>query len=308
MKIIRGLEALPSFSQKTAVAIGNFDGLHLGHRQIIETLVTEAHKKNLISAVLTFSPHPKKVVGKESIAMIQSLDQRLETLNQFHVQVALILHFDRQLANHTAEEFVQKLVLKPLNAEEIIVGENFCFGKNRQGCGETLIALSRTNQFRVQIVPPVVKEGTTVSSSLIRKLLHDGQIEKANALLGRAYEIDGVVVQGVSRGKHLGFPTANIQSKNEIIPEGVFISNTVIDGMAYDSLTNVGECPTFDQKGKNVESYILNFDKDIYGQKITIRFLTKIREEMKFPSPQELAHQIRKDIDQAKDYFRLDER
>lgn len=306
MKIIRGLEELPKLPKKTAVAIGNFDGVHLGHKQILKTLVAEAKKNDLVSVVLTFSPHPKKVVGKEPIDMIQTLDQRLEAIHSYQVQVALILHFDRQLANHTAQEFVQQLVLKPLKAEEIIVGENFCFGKKRQGCSETLHTLARSNGFQVCIVPPVTIEETTVSSSLIRQLLHEGQIEKTNALLGRAYEIEGKVIQGKSRGKHLGFPTANIQSKNEIIPEGVFISNTIIDGTVHASLTNVGQCPTFGQEEKNVESYILNFGKDLYGKKIRTRFLRKIREEKKFSSPRELANQIQKDITLAKDYFQTD--
>jgi riboflavin kinase/FMN adenylyltransferase len=305
MKIIRGLEELPEFPKKTAVAIGNFDGVHLGHKQILETLVNEAKKNDLISVVLTFSPHPKKVVGKDPIEMIQSLDQRLESLSHFQVQATLILHFDRHLANHTAQEFIQQLVLEPLKAEEIIVGENFCFGKDRQGCSETLHALAKKNSFQAHIVPPVNIEETTVSSSLIRNLLAEGQVSKANVFLGRSYEIQGIVIQGKSRGKHLGFPTANIKSENEIIPEGVFLSNTVIDDTAYASLTNVGKCPTFDQEGKNVESYILNFDKDIYGKTINIRFIKKIREERRFSSPQELANQIQRDIALAKDFFQL---
>jgi riboflavin kinase/FMN adenylyltransferase len=305
MEIIRGLEELPEFSKETAVAIGNFDGVHLGHKQILETLVTEAKSNDLTSVVLTFSPHPKKVVGKEPIEMIQSLDQRLEALARFQVQAVLILHFDSHLANHTAQEFIQELVLEPLNAKEIIVGDNFCFGKNRQGCSETLHTLAKTNRFQVHIVPPVTIEETTVSSSLIRNLLREGQIERANVLLGRAYEIEGVVIQGRSRGRQLGFPTANIQSKNEIIPEGVFISNTVIEGTAQASLTNVGHSPTFGLEGKSVESYILNFGEDLYGQALNVRFLKKIRDEKKFASPQELANQIRKDIALAKDYFQL---
>jgi riboflavin kinase/FMN adenylyltransferase len=196
-------------------------------------------------------------------------------------------------------------VLEPLKAAEIIVGENFCFGKNRQGCSETLHCLAKINKFQVHIIPPVTIEETTVSSSLIRNLLHKGQIEKANALLGRMYEIEGIVIQGQCRGKNLGFPTANIQTENEIVPKGVFLSKTVIDGAAYPSLTNVGKCPTFDQEGKNVESYILDFDDDIYGQKINIRFLKKIREEKKFSSPEELTNQIQKDLALAKDYFQL---
>jgi riboflavin kinase/FMN adenylyltransferase len=305
MKIIRGLEEIPEFSKKSAVAIGNFDGVHLGHKRILETLVYEAKKNGLNSLILTFSPHPKKVVGKEPIEMIQSLDQRLTSMSLFHVQAALILRFDKKLANYTAQEFIQRLVLKPLKAEEIIVGENFCFGKNRQGCNETLQSLAKTNNFQVHIISPVTVEETTVSSSLIRNLLHKGRIEKANALLGRPYEIEGRVIKGQSRGKGLGFPTANIQPKNEILPEGVFLSNTVIDGKDYASLTNVGKCPTFEQEDKNVESYIINFKKDIYGKKINVHFLKKIRGEKKFSSAEALVSQMQKDLALAKEYFRI---
>jgi len=305
MKIIKGPGEIPEFQKKTAVAIGNFDGVHLGHKKILETLVEEAQKNDLISVVLTFSPHPKKIVGKEPIEMIQSLDQRLASLSRFQIQATLIVHFDRHLASHTAQEFIQKVVLEPLKAAIIIVGENFCFGKNRQGCSETLRTLAKANGFRVHIIPPVSIGNTTVSSSLIRNLLHEGQIEKANALLGRAYAIEGKVVQGQSRGKYLGFPTANIQTKNEILPEGVFLSNTVIGEQAFASITNVGKRPTFDQEGKNVESYILNFDDDIYGKQINLQFLKKIRDEKKFSSPLELAGQIRKDLTIARDYFQI---
>jgi len=305
MKIIKGLENIPEFREKTAVAIGNFDGVHLGHKKILETLVSEATKNNLTSVVMTFSPHPKKVVGKEPILMIQSLEQRLGSIRQFNVRAALILHFDRQLANRTAQEFIRHLVLEPLNAAEIIVGENFCFGKNRQGCNRTLHRLAQANGFRVHIIPPVTIAETRVSSSLIREFLQKGQVEKANDLLGRPYEIEGTVIQGQSRGKNLGFPTANIQTANEIVPGGVFVSNTVINGQAFMSLTNIGQCPTFDQKGNQVETYLMNFSSDIYGQPIKVQFLKKIRDEKKFSSPLELTRQIQKDLAFAGEYFKI---
>jgi len=305
MKIIKGLENTPEFRTKTAVAIGNFDGVHLGHKKILETLVSEATKNDLTSLVMTFSPHPKKVVGKEPIPMIQSLEQRLESIRQFNVRAALILHFDRQLANRTAQYFIRHLVLEPLNAAEIIVGENFCFGKNRQGCNRTLHRLAQANGFRVHIIPPVTIAETRVSSSLIREFLQKGQIEKANHLLGRPYEIEGTVIQGQSRGKNLGFPTANIQTANEIMPGGVFVSNTVINSQAFMSLTNIGQCPTFDQKGNQVETYLMNFSSDIYGQPIKVQFLKKIRDEKKFSSPLELTRQIQKDLAFAEKYFEI---
>jgi riboflavin kinase/FMN adenylyltransferase len=305
MNVIRGLENLPVLLRKTAVALGNFDGVHLGHRKILETLVREATQNELISIVITFSPHPKKIVGKDPIAMIQSLEQRVRTIRQFQVDSTLILSFTRELAEHSAEEFIQKFVLNPLRAEEVIVGENFCFGKNRSGCSETLSKLGQKHDFKVLTIPPVTVDSMTVSSSLIRRLLCQGDVEKANLLLGRPYEIEGSVISGQNRGRDLGFPTANIRTENEIIPRGVFLSRTRVEENDFPSLTNVGECPTFGQGTIQVESYLLNFDSDIYGKRIQIRFLKKIRDERRYSSPQELILQIQKDLALAEDFFKL---
>ncbi|MBN1224114.1 MAG: bifunctional riboflavin kinase/FAD synthetase [Candidatus Aminicenantes bacterium] len=305
MNIIRGLEDTAALPKKTAVAIGNFDGVHLGHQKILETLIFESEKYGLVSVALTFSPHPKKVVGKDPIKMIQSLGQRLKIIEQFHVHTVLILPFNKELANHTAEDFIQNLVLDPMKAEEVIVGKNFCFGRNRSGCSKTLCDLGEKNDFRVLIIPPVTVGGTTVSSSLIRRLLCEGNLEKANSLLGRPYEIEGTVIEGKRRGKSLGFPTANIRTDNEIIPRGVFLSRTIVEGRDFPSMTNVGKCPTFDQSTTNVESYLLNFDSDIYGKIIQVRFLKKIRTEQKFDSTQDLSRQIKKDLRLANEFFNL---
>jgi len=305
MNVIKGLENFPVFPQKTAVALGNFDGVHLGHQKILETLVREAKQNNLISIVLTFSPHPKKIVGKEPIAMIQSLEQRMNTISQFQVHSTLILSFTWELSEYSGEDFIQRLVLIPLKAEEVIVGDNFCFGKNRTGCSETLRSLGQKHNFRVLTIPPVTINSMTVSSSLIRRLLHEGDVAKANLLLGRPYEIEGSVIRGKNRGRNLGFPTANIRTENEIVPRGVFLSRTLVEGKDFPSLTNAGECPTFDQNTTQVETYLLNFDADIYGQKIQVRFLKKIREERRFSSPEELTLQIKSDLRMANAFFKV---
>jgi len=305
MNIIKGLENFPVLPQKTAVSLGNFDGVHLGHQKILETLVREARQNSLISIALTFSPHPKKIVGREPISMIQSLKQRVTAIGLFKVHSALILSFTRELSEFSAEDFILRFVVIPLKAEEIIVGENFCFGKNRSGCSETLRHLGQKHNFRVLTLPPVTIDGMEVSSSLIRRLLHEGDAAKANLLLGRPYEIEGMVIKGMNRGRNLGFPTANIRTKNEIVPRGVFLSRTLVKGKDFPSLTNVGECPTFGRNTTQVESYLLNFDADIYSKRIRVRFLRKIREERRFSSPQELTLQIQKDLHVAKDFFKL---
>ncbi len=303
MQIIKSVTDFPFIPKNTSVAIGNFDGVHLGHQKILRVLTDEAKKKDLLPVVLTFSPHPKKVVGKGEIHMIQSQHQRLKEIGRFPIHEVFLLNFDRDLANRSAQDFLENFVLNPLKAQEIIVGENFCFGRNREGCTRTLFTLAHDLGFSVCSIPPVSVDGTVVSSSKIRELLWDGEMERAAALLGRSYEIDGEVIKGQSRGKTLGFPTANIQTSNEITPEGVFLSEVLFKGKSFPSLTNIGVCPTFHQKDRNIETYILHFAKDLYGEKICIRFLKKIRDEKQFDSPEALGDQIQKDIQVAEAYF-----
>ncbi len=303
MPIIKNATDFPPIPEETSVAIGNFDGVHLGHQKILRVLTDEAKKKDLLPVVLTFSPHPKKVVGKGEIHMIQSLGQRLREIRRFPIHEVFLLNFDRELADRTAQDFIENFVLKPLKAKEIIVGENFCFGRNREGCTRTLFSLAQDLGFVVCSIPPVSLENTVVSSSRIRELLWEGEMDKATALLGRAYEIEGEVIRGRSRGKRLGFPTANIQTTNEITPEGVFLSEVFFNGDSFPSLTNIGTCPTFNQKDRNIETYILHFDKNLYGEKIRIRFLKKVRDEVQFASPEALSDQIQKDIKLAEAYF-----
>lgn len=303
MQVIKGLRHLPSFSRDCVVAIGNFDGIHLGHQKILQNLVREARKHSLFSLVLTFSPHPGKVLGSGKVKMLQTLDQRLSEIDKYGVQYAVILPFNQKFANITAEKFVRTIVIQKLKAKEVIVGENFRFGQNREGDISKLKALAAEFNLKVQSIPPVAKENHVVSSSLIRKFLEQGNPEKANDLIGRPYEIEGTVIKGKSRGKHLGFPTANIYPLNEIIPTGVFISEVGIRSKLWPAVTHVGSKPTFNDKDIHIESYIMDFENDLYGERIRILFLRKIRDEKKFETPEALSLQIKKDLESAKKFF-----
>lgn len=305
MKIISGFENLPSLSQETIIAIGNFDGVHSGHKKILEILVKKADELSLLSIVLTFSPHPENILGEKRIKMIQTLGQRLREIEKFGAQLALTIPFDEKFSSLSGEEFIRKIVIHLLRAKVVIVGENFRFGKNRQGDIHLLRRMASQFALQVYSLPSISKEGMAVSSSLIRQFLQEGQIEKANILLGKAYEIEGEVIKGKSRGKILGFPTANIQTQNEILPPGVFITNVAMDSEALPSLTNIGHCPTFGPQQKNIESYIIDFDKDLYERKIRIQFIKKLREEIKFESPEALSQQIKRDLNAAKNYFNI---
>lgn len=303
MQVLKGLYHLPSFPRPTAVAIGNFDGLHLGHQKILRFLVQRANERRLYSAVLTFSPHPEKVLGQSRIAMIQTLPQRLTGIKEHGVQAALITAFDRMFSSLSSREFVRDVIVSALKAKEVIVGENFRFGQNRAGDIKDLRRLGSRFGFVVHAIPAVVHRGRVVSSSLIRYLLAEGKVENANALLGRAYEVEGRVIKGASRGKTLGFPTTNIQTTNEITPEGVFVTEAKIDVQTYPSVTNIGTRPTFGEDGLRIESFLFNFQGSLYRKKINLFFLKKLREERKFSTPQALIKQIQKDIAAAKDYF-----
>lgn len=303
MKIIRGFERLPVFPKQTIVALGNFDGVHEGHRAILNFVIDKAKGTSLISMLLTFSPHPETILGKKRVRLIQTLDQRLEEIRKFGLDSALIIPFDKAFSRLTAREFIQKILINLLKAKIVVVGENFRFGHDRGGDSRLLRQLASRYDLRVFSLPSVIKDGSTVSSSLIRSHLQEGQIEKANVLLGRPYEISGEVIRGQDRGKSIGFPTANIRTPNEILPRGVFVTRVNINAKTWPSVTNIGQRPTFGQKDIIIESYILGFNRDLYGKDITIQFLQKIREEIKFTSAQNLSDQIQKDIETAKSFF-----
>jgi len=313
MEIFRSLEAVPPLPRDTALAIGNFDGLHLGHQKILRVLVREARVRDLLSCVLTFSPHPEKIFGPEKISMIQTLEQRLDDLSLRGVEMTLVLPFTRALAELPARDFVLKILVKTLRARAIVVGSDFRFGKNRRGDIAVLEKYAARHGFLVRVVPPVKRKSGVVSSSRIRELLGLGRIEEANALLGAPYSIEGDVVGGETRGRRLGFPTANVETPNEILPRGVFISLIEVEAENYPSITNVGSRPTFQalpglkhgaENPVRVETHILGFRRAIYGASVRILFLKKIRDEQSFPNAEALAARIARDRLVALAHFR----
>jgi riboflavin kinase/FMN adenylyltransferase len=309
MKIYRSLDAMPDVPRKTALAIGNFDGLHVGHRRILQFLAKEAAAKNLLSCVLTFSPHPEKTFGPEKINMIQTLDQRLAGIAGFGIDMALVAPFTEDFARLSGRDFVHKILVKRLKVRSVIVGPDFRFGKGRRGDIPGLRKFGKRLWFDVHVSAPVRKKSLVVSSSAIRELLKLGRIGAANQLLGRSYDIEGDVVRGAARGRRLGFPTANIETPNEIVPQGVFLTLLEVGGKRLASLTNVGDRPTFERKAGGarritIETHVLDFKKTIYGASVKLHFLKKIRDEREFRGAGELAARIRKDLDDARRYFK----
>jgi len=284
----------------SAVAIGNFDGLHLGHQKLIETLKKIAIEKNLISMILTFTPNPKVYFNKD-LNLINSEEQKKQIMGKSGVDNIILLNFEKIL-NMSGETFVKNILIDKFNVKFVVMGQNFKFGKNRENDAESLKKMGEKFGFEYTIVNPVILNGTPISSSLIRKKLVNAEIEASNRMLGRLYYIDGVIKEGDKIGRQLGFPTINIQTQNEILPDGVFKTRTQIDQQEqiYDSITYIGASPTFSGKEKKVETHILGFDKKVYGNKVKLYFEKKLRDEMRFDSKKKLINQIKKDIRRLK--------
>jgi riboflavin kinase/FMN adenylyltransferase len=304
MVVFHGFEEFRPLPRPAAVAVGNFDGLHLGHRKILARLRDLAASRNLASLVLTFDPHPERALGKKAVRMIDTLDQRLSRLNGSSVDAVLVVRFDRTFSAFSGRDFAEKILWDRLGAREVVVGCNFRFGRNRRSDIAKLETLGRRLGFGVHSVPPLVINGLPVSSSLIRRFLLSGRVEEAARLLGRPYEIAGDVIKGVSRGRSLGAPTANMRTANEIFPDGVFITETVRRGRPLHSVTSIGTNPTFGRNPPSVETHVLDRRVRLYGARITVRLLRKIRPTRKFRDREALTAEIQRDILAARDYFR----
>jgi riboflavin kinase/FMN adenylyltransferase len=236
--------------------------------------------------------------------MIQSLGQRLEAIEEEGIDAAVVTSFDEKFSALSADDFVGEVLVKTLRAAEIVVGENFRFGKAREGDTELLRTLGRRHGLAVRIVPPEIVSGRVVSSSAVRSLLAKGRVRQAARFLGKPYEIRGTVVSGRSRGKALGFPTANLRTENEILPEGVFITRTAWAASDLPSLTSIGTNPTFREGILSVETHLLDFRGSLYGRRLRVRFLEKIRPPAAFPGPEDLVVRMEADQAKARSYFR----
>ncbi len=303
MLVSLGWKDLPKPGKPVVAAIGNFDGLHIGHRKIMACLLDEARRDRLVPTVLTFYPHPEKVLGQRPTAMIDTLEQRLDRLEALGIGWTVVVPFDQEFAATSCTDFLRNVVAGAVGAGKIVVGENFRFGKGRKGDLALLTAFGRENGITVLGIPRVSSDGAPVSSSRIRTALRKGAVEEAAALLGRPYEITGKVVSGDSRGSKLGFPTANVLPENEILPPGVYISETIFRNEALPSVTFIGNPATFGKAALTVETHILGFSGDLFGAKLGVRLLARTRAVRKFAGPAALSAQISRDIAQAMAFF-----
>lgn len=306
MKIFHGTENA-KILRPTVLTLGVFDGLHLGHQRIMQTVVERAKAVNAVPTAITFDPHPRAVLFPENTPpLLQTLDQRLAAFAVLGIEQATVVKFDKDFAAQDAENFLSQIIHDRLQSKEVYLGKGFAFGKNRGGNIELLRKMSKELGFFADEVAEVSLRGQRISSSKIRHLLAEGKVNRARAMLGRPYGIEGQIIRGDQRGRTIGFPTANLKPKNRVIPKyGVYATANLIGGVWRRSITNVGVRPTFaGDKEPSIESYIFNFDGDLYGDVLRVRFLHRIRDERKFNGIEELKAQIAKDSTRAFDYFK----
>lgn len=307
MEVIYGEEAIEKLNRSTGIGLGNFDGLHIGHMALINTLISESKLNNLDSVVYTFTKHPENILRKSLFTpLITSLNKKIELLGETALKYLYFDEFDESYSRMKPEAFVKKILVDRLKIKLAVAGFDYRFGYKGSGDVELLKDLGKKHNFKVVIIPPIKVDDYVISSTLIRNFIAKGSINKVFKLLGRHYSIIGEVKNGRRIGRTLGFPTANLIPEGYLIlpQEGVYISKTLLNGVMYNSVTNVGKNPTFDDVQKlTVETHLLDFEGDIYGKRIEVFFVSKLRKEKKFGSKEELLKQIKKDINDAKNFF-----
>lgn len=286
----------------SAITMGNFDGLHTGHQWILKRLENEARKRHCPSIVYTFHPHPVQILAPHSAPpLINLLEQKIELISSLGINALVVEKFDRRFAHHSPEDFFETFLQKRLHAKFVTVGYDFTFGARRKGNVEALQRLCFEKQVDILIIPPFLKGETLVSSSLIRKYILEGMVKRVIPLLGRPFFLDGHVVHGEKRGRRLGFPTLNLETANELLPrEGVYATRTLLGKKIYGSVTNIGHGPTFGGKKLKIETSVFGFNKKAYHRQIRLYFLSRIRDEIKFKTADQLMVQIRRDEAQAR--------
>ena len=305
MRLFHGTDNA-KIARPTVLTLGVFDGLHLGHQLIMKTVVERARATGAVPTVITFEPHPRALLHPESAPpLLQTFDQKIEALGVLGIEQTIVIHFDMSFAQIRAEDFLREVIVDRLHAKEVYLGCGFAFGHGREGNIDLLRTVSKSLGFFADEVPELRLRGRRVSSSRIRELLQEGKVNIARRMLGRPYGVEGRVVRGAERGATLGFPTANLHPQNRVIPRnGVYVTATLIDRQWRRSVTNIGTRPTFGSDNESsVETFVMDWSGDLYGDVVRVRFLHRLREEKKFGSIDELKTQIERDVARAHNYF-----
>lgn len=307
MKILKSLnEAFAAHDNSpVGLTIGNFDGVHLGHQELLQKIKNDCMERNYSFGVVTFVPHPHQILQPEKKGfLINSYQQRRKYLEEIGVDLLIEIKFDRDFSTLSPESFLQNYIIPHKQIKKLYLGYDFAFGANKAGSHGIAHDLLQPLGVEVELQEVFKNQTGIVSSTLIREKLLAGDVVKASELLGRPFSLDGVVIKGEGRGKKIGYPTANIKvSEDQLIPaKGVYVTRTRYQGMTFNSITNIGSNPTFNKvQSLNIETNLFDFNSDIYGEEIEVNFLQKLRDERRFPTVNDLIKQISEDVDKAKE-------
>ncbi|GAU79105.1 bifunctional riboflavin kinase/FAD synthetase [Fusibacter sp. 3D3] len=307
MKIYFELEEIDVQKNATSVALGTFDGLHIGHMEVLSEMKKAAESRGLKTFVYTFSNHPREVLTPNNVPpKIMDVDEKTQIFTRFGLDYLALIKFDEDQLKIEPEDFIKDVLIGKLNMKHLTVGYDYRFGRKARGDINMLIEFSKVYDYTFEIVEPIMKNDIRISSTLIRELLNEGKIVEANFYLGRKHFVKGMVVEGKKVGRTIGIPTANLRIKENIstIKPGVYITETLYKNTVYKSVTNVGYNPTFDQVGLNMETYIFDFNQVLYGQQIEVHFIKRLRDEMKFETVDELVVKMQSDLRMADEYFK----
>ncbi len=301
------IEQFGAARKPAVLTIGNFDGMHRGHQEILKRVIQQAQQKHCMPAVLTFFPHPVRVLRPaEAPALLMTLHQRLAAFEATGIDAALVLTFNEALSKMSPQAFVRKYLAETMRAQVVMVGENFRFGHRQEGDVKKLESLGKEIGFDVEIVKPLSVDGTVVSSTAVRKALSEGHVEDAAHLLGRPFALAGHIQPGTGQGRKLVVPTLNLKTEQEMLPKtGVYVTQTRIGEHGFPSVTNVGVRPTFNGAQVTIESHLFDFDQEMTSGQMEVLFLVRLRDERKFTGHGPLREQVLRDIERAKEFHRI---
>jgi riboflavin kinase/FMN adenylyltransferase len=303
MVVFNSIEAVTGDFRGAFVTIGNFDGVHLSHQYICRKLAAEAKQAGAKSIVITFNPHPKMILHPDirPFYLITTIEERLRMLEECSINAVAVISFTMDYSRTSAQQFVEKELVRKLAIKKIIVGHDYKFGRGKSGTSDYLIAAGREHNFDVEIIDAFKVGDDIVSSTLIRNLLLAGNVKKASTLLGRWYNVTGVVEKGHGRGVGLGFPTANLKAQKELIPAaGIYAAYAFRQGKRYLAAVNIGEKPTFADDVSTFEVFLLDFSEELLGETIDVHFVEKLRDIVKFDGPEKLKKQIAADVEKTR--------
>ncbi|NOY53361.1 MAG: bifunctional riboflavin kinase/FAD synthetase [Deltaproteobacteria bacterium] len=303
MQIIRDLVQLEHRFTYPVVTLGNYDGVHLGHQKIFEQVMARARKMSGTSIIFTFEPHPLKVLSPSTAPpLLNTFRRKMELFEAYGIEVVICAEFTRELAATPPEDFIKNILVDQVGVKEILVGYDYAFGRGKQGNTDAMAEMGRRYGFQVEVIPAFTLHEEVVSTTRIRELVRRGEIRKVCTLLGRCYASEGIVTAGDHRGKGLGFPTANLESHNEIFPKrGVYAVQVEYKDRLFDGVANIGTHPTFGEGQVTIEVHIFDFQEEIYGQFVRVLYRERLRDEQTFGSKESLVRQIHQDIKKTRE-------